>query len=431
MSTGSQGNEAMESMKKIIERIRYWGQLLLLPVYWFSFLFPRNRKIWLFGSTFGRRFADNPRYFYLYVNQSEECRDIRAIWISHNKEIVEFLQQNGYEAYYYHSWKGIWYCLRGKVYLFDNYSKDISFWLSGGATKGNMWHGVGNKKINYDNEHDKVRHPQNMWERFKYFPRRLSDEKPSHYILTTSPMMSEIFSRAFQIPMERVIEVGYPRNDILFRECEIQNLYLPVEQELQDELAEWKLQGKTIVGYMPTFRPSEQKFTEVMDLKEFNHFLQEHSMQFVCKLHPKSQCKQVFQEMDYSNITVVDSEVDVNSFLNQIDILVADYSSVYSDYLLLNRPVVPFFYDFEEYSRDTRDAYFDWDEYMPDRKVYTQDGLEQAIKNVLHQDEMLARRQEFREKIYTDISCSACERMSRCLRSEKHVVTKDRGLQVN
>ena len=45
---------------KITDRLHYWGQLLLLPVYWLSFLVPRDKKIWLFGSTFGRRFADNP-----------------------------------------------------------------------------------------------------------------------------------------------------------------------------------------------------------------------------------------------------------------------------------------------------------------------------------------------------------------------------------
>ena len=123
--------------KKIINGLKYWGQLLLLPVYWLSFLVPGNKNIWVFGSTFGRRFADNPRYFYLYVSQhsayqsdklaqrvdawkkeghewkaNEDCLTIRAVWISHNKEIVSFLQSNGYEAYYYHSLKGIWMALR-------------------------------------------------------------------------------------------------------------------------------------------------------------------------------------------------------------------------------------------------------------------------------------------------------------------------------
>ena len=205
--------------KKIINGLKYWGQLLLLPVYWLSFLVPGNKNIWVFGSTFGRRFADNPRYFYLYVSQhsayqsdklaqrvdawkkeghewkaDEDCLTIRAVWISHNKEIVSFLQSNGYEAYYYHSLKGIWMALRAGVYLFDNYSKDINFWQSGRALKVNMWHGIPLKKIQADNRFDLFRHPKNSWEKFKCFPRNLSDEKPSHYVLTTSEFMRPIFS---------------------------------------------------------------------------------------------------------------------------------------------------------------------------------------------------------------------------------------------
>ena len=64
--------------KQIKEGIKYWSQLLILPIYVLSFLVPRNKRIWLFGSTFGRRFADNPRYFYLYLCQHPE-ESIRPI----------------------------------------------------------------------------------------------------------------------------------------------------------------------------------------------------------------------------------------------------------------------------------------------------------------------------------------------------------------
>lgn len=397
-----------------MEGIKYWGQLLLLPVYWFSFLFPRNKNIWLFGSTFGRRFADNPRYFYLYVSQNRS--DIRPIWISRNKSIVEFLNKKGYEAYYNHSIKGIWYCLRGKVYCFDNYSKDISFWLSGGALKLNMWHGVGNKCINYDNRHDKIRHPKNAWERFKYFPRRLSDEKPNHYILTTSPIMSEIFARAFRIPMEHVIEAGYPRNDILFEDItdnktHNKNLYLPEEQKLVDYISLWKEKDMKIIGYLPTFRPSENKLFQICDLQQLNYFLQENSMMLVCKLHPKSSCKHEFEKIEYSNIYVVQAEVDVNTFLGKIDLLIADYSSVYSDYMLLDKPVVAFHYDYEEYAKDTRDAYFDWDDYMPEVKVYDSTKLQKAIIKVQQEDLMQMKRNVMRSNIYKNIDGKSSERL--------------------
>lgn len=428
-------------MKKILGGIKYWGQLLLLPIYWFSFLFPRSKNIWLFGSTFGRRFADNPRYFYLYVSQmvkklgvdnnvnestqSDECfidgKPIRPIWISHDKEIVEFLNENGYEAYYNHSLAGIWYCLRGKVYCFDNYSKDISFWLSGGAIKFNMWHGVGNKCINYDNKHDKVRHPKNGWEQFKYFPRRLSDEKPSHYILATSPMMSKIFARAFQVPANHVIEAGYPRNDVLFDEIDgskvcIENLYLPEEQKLVDNIYEWKKEGFRVIGYLPTFRPSESKFFEVCDLEELNAFFKANDLMLVCKLHPKSSCKNAFEKMEYSNIYIVPADVDVYVFLGKVDALIADYSSAYSDYMLLDRPVVAFHYDYEEYTKDTRDAYFDFDEYMPEVKAHNGEELNWALLNVLEEDMVLQARQQFRGKLFKDVDGSSSERVLKTLK---------------
>lgn len=401
-------------MKKNYERIKYWGQLLLLPLYWFSFLFPRNKKIWIFGSTFGRRFADNPRYFYLYISQ--HCKDIQAIWISHDKKIVEFLQKNGYEAYYYHSLKGIWFALRGKVYLFDNYSKDINFWQSGGAVKINMWHGVGNKKINYDNEYDKVRHPKNAWEKWKFFPRRLSDEKPGHYIVSTSPMMSEIFARAFQTSAEHVLEIGYPRNDILFDACEMKNLYLPEEEKLQEEIRKWKATGKKILLYAPTFRSSEKKFLEIMNIETFNQFLQKNNMVLICKLHPKSSCKEAFEAFTYSNIYNAGADVDINSFLKETDLLIADYSSVYSDYMLLDKPVVAFHYDYEEYANDTRAAYFDYEEYMPEKKAYTQEMLEEGIREVLKEDKAIEQRQKFRAKLYQDINEKSAERLTKEIR---------------
>ena len=109
-----------------MKRIKYWLQLFLLPVYGLSFLTFRRKDIWLFGSSFGNRYADNPRYLHRYV-ATEQVGQTRAIWISHKKEIVQFLNENGMEAYYYKSLKGIFYCLHAGVYIFDNYSKDISF----------------------------------------------------------------------------------------------------------------------------------------------------------------------------------------------------------------------------------------------------------------------------------------------------------------
>lgn len=397
-------------MNKIKQRIKYWAQLFLLPVYGISFLTPRNKKIWLFGSSFGNRFADNPRYLYLYASQMKKD-DVRAIWITHKREIADFLTEKGLEAYYYKSYRGIFYCLHAGAYIFDNYSKDISFWLSGGAKKINLWHGSGNKKINYDNKFDKLRHPKNAWEKFSNFLITISNEKPSHYVLATSEMMGDIFANAFRVPREHIIVDGYPRNDILFQECEIRPVYTKQEEKMIETIKEYKRNGFYVILYLPTFRNSETKFFDVMDLEKFNEFLVDRKMVFFTKLHPKSKLKQEFSRISWSNIIDVDVAIDTYTILGYADMLTTDYSSIHTDFLMLNRPSVLFTYDLDEYSKDTRDCYFDYDDYMPELRTYTMEEFLQGIDAVRKEDSRLAGRLALREKMFTYTDCKASERI--------------------
>ncbi len=372
---------------KIINGLKYWGQLLLLPIYWLSFLFPRNKKIWLFGSTFGRRFADNPKYLYLYVAQHKRELGIRPIWITHEQKVVELLEKNGYEVYYYHSLRGIWYALRGKVYLFDNYSKDINFWQSGGAVKVNLWHGVPLKKIQADNVFDKVRHPRNFWEYIKFFPRRLSDEKSSHYVLTTSEFMKPVFSSAFRT--KNVLTSGYPRNDRLIKRDSIKNLLSDTEygnvKKIHTLLTNNEI--KKIIYYMPTFRESETEFFKIIEINQFHKFLEENRFLFCVKLHPKSQLGKEFQKLQGKHILVIDADSDPYIFLGKADVLVTDYSSVYFDFLLADKPIVFFDYDLEEYLRGSRKMYFEYAKFTPGQKAATAEEFEKALQRACRPDE--------------------------------------------
>lgn len=390
-------------MYKITEAFKYWGQLLFLPIYWLSFLFPRNKRIWLFGSTFGRRFADNPKYLYLYMSQHKDKLKIRPIWISHDREIVKFLNKNGYEAYYYNSLKGILLALRGKVYLFDNYSKDINFWQSGGALKINMWHGIPLKKIQADNIFDKFRHPKNKWEKFKNFPRNLSDEKPNHYVLATSKFLNSIFSSAFNT--DNVLIAGYPRNDVLIgnkrKHINIKNLLNLEEKKAVGKIKKFLKTGcnNKMALYMPTFRESELKFFDVVDIHEFQKFLESNNILFCIKLHPKSKLREYFAKIQSDNILVIDADADPYIFLSLSDTLITDYSSIYFDYLLLDKPIIFFNYDLEEYLSNSREMYFVYDEFTPGEKISDQSGLEQAICNAFAFEGSSDNYKLFRDKI--------------------------------
>lgn len=401
-------------IKRIVDRLKYWGQLLFLPVYGLSFLFPRDKNIWLFGSTFGRRFADNPRYLFIYVSQNKEnirlkdnsVKNIRPIWISHNKDIVDFLCKEGYEAYYYHSFKGIWYALRAKVYLFDNYSKDINFWQSAGALKINMWHGIPLKKIQHDNVFDKFRNPRNLKDKICNFPRNISDEKPSHYVLTTSKNFKNIFSSAFQT--NNVLISGYPRCDAILSGS-IENILMDKEKDVYNRLKNFK--GKKVL-YMPTFRESEKKFFDIFDEKLFNIFLRENEILFSIKLHPKSHLRKRFQDINESNINIIDADVDPYFFLNETDMLITDYSSIYFDYLLLNKPIIFFNYDMHEYLSDSRELYFEYEKFTPGAKVKTMEELQNAIVECLEgHDSYVKEREKIKRYVFDYCDGNASKRI--------------------
>ena len=397
--------------KRLIERIKYWLQILLLPVYGFSFFIPRDKKIWVFGCSFGMRFAENPRYLFLYVSQN--CSDqIRPIWISKSKEIVEFLTKNNYEAYYYLSWKGVFSCLRSKVYIFDNYSKDINFWLSGGAVKVNLWHGSGNKKTNHDNKFDKIRHPKNPYESWTSFPRRLSDEKPHHYTLATSETMKSIFVSAFRTDEKHIIIDGYPRNDMLFNESHIDNLFTETEEKLVEIVFDKKGRQFKILAYMPTFRESEEKLLDILRLDELNNFFNRNRLFLIIKLHPKSKIKNKLNASNCSNIVLANAGCDIYTFLKEVDLLITDYSSVYTDYMLLDRPVIAFHYDWELYQENTRDSYIEHDLYMPEVKVKDMFELEEAILELLSKDRCKEERSSSRNRMFYYQDGKASERVT-------------------
>lgn len=405
------------NMKTVLKEIKYWCQLFLLPIYGLSFLIPRSKKIWVFGSTFGKRFADNPKYFFLYLNQNHS-EHVRAIWITKNKEIACYLTSNKMEAYYLYSMKGIWYCLRAMVYIYDNYSKDICYTLSGGAKKINLWHGIPLKKIQKDNRNDKVRNPSTLTEKLHGIPRRISDEKPSHFVATTSDMLVPIFKSAFQT--KNVINCGgYPRNDVLLLQ-DLENLLS--EQELSS--LEKIRRKKAAIGnaltkmvlYMPTFRDSESLFLQLLDIEKLNKVLTEKNILFCIKLHPKSKLKNDILKLSSEHIVILDPDDDPYVFLNMADILITDYSSIYFDYLLTDKPILFFCYDLEDYLSNSREMYFDYEEYTPGMKIRTMEELVQALSKI---DELSKidpnreKRTQIRCNVFDYIKGSASERLFR------------------
>lgn len=401
-------------LENIKTQAKYLSQVFGIPVYGLSHLAKRDKNLWVFGSTFGKRFADNPKYFYLYMNQYH--KEIRAVWISHDEKIVKYLQKHKLPAYHYHSKEGMEICLRAGVYIYDNYSKDISFWLSGGALKVNLWHGIPLKKIQMDNIFDKVRHPENAWKEFYWKLRRMSDEKPIDYVLTTSENLRPIFSSAFAT--EHVLASGYPRNDSFYFPGKIKNLRLPSELSMLRRLGKYSghLEESRLILYMPTFRESETLFFEKTDVEALRFWLRQNGVQLLIKLHPKSKLREHFLGLASEEIFLLAPEADPYVFLPYADALVTDYSSIYFDYLLLDRPVIFYKYDYEEYLSQSRELYFDYEEMTPGRKAADGAGLLEALENIDwegHTDGYESERKRVRDYVFDNQEEPASKRLYR------------------
>ncbi len=75
----------------------------------------------------------------------------------------------------------------------------------------------------------------------------------------------------------------------------------------------------------------------------------------------------------------VSSYGDINDLYIASDLLITDYSSVFFDYSILERPIIFYMYDLEHYANEMRGFYLSLDE-LPGPIVQTEDDLIKEIK---------------------------------------------------
>lgn len=121
--------------------------------------------------------------------------------------------------------------------------------------------------------------------------------------------------------------------------------------------------------YAPTFRDIDRNtiLNAKFDLQRLNNFLKKFSAIFLIKFHPIIKLEKNLQK--YSNIFFVSPNTDIYPLLKYVDILVTDYSSIYFDFLLLDKPIIFFPYDFEKYISKDRELYFNYNDFTPGMKA--------------------------------------------------------------
>jgi len=330
--------------------LKILGGFLNVSLCTFSFIIPKKKGLILFGSSHGEAFRGSPKYLYMY--RYKYLNREKSFWITRNKKVSQDLNYKRYPCLYVYSIKAFWYILRSEYIVVDSTSsKDFSYInrIFGKFDLIQTWHGTPMKKIGIGHHIARGRN-----RRFNLFFLELQF-KMYFFVTATSKEVAKRLSVAFLNNNIKII--GSPRNDVLFDK---KFLFNDLDKRLG--FSEYS----KIVAYLPTWRDTKLKtkpFTK-NGLIKFNDYLKKNNALFIFKKHALE--KNIPDLSGFSNIKDFSCEIeDVQELLIYTDILISDYSGVIFDFSLLDKPIIFYPYDKEEYLKDCRDMYYDYYDEVP------------------------------------------------------------------
>lgn len=391
----------MDNVKKWARKALFSAKQLIRTgilgaIFYSLWLVPRKKELVLFGSDFG--FSGNPKYLFL---EFQKQMKYKAVWIAKNIDVYKKMQKQGYEVYLCNTWKGFWTQLRAGTLIHSHSIKeDFSYLAVGGATSINCWHGVGLKRSWFRNINafsgrwqaaaPSLKRSFNLWWARTNMAHR-------NFVIGTSEEVIAYYPETYHVKPNYILNLGQARNDVFF-DSELEGANLP--QIFQN--------GKVIV-YMPTHRAyGERKGKKEsvggdIDYKKLSGILEKYGYTFVLKQHKFNTRSQVVSRR-YENIIDIsrfNNDLDTQLILKYTDILITDYSSCYTDFLLLNRPVVFYCYDLDQYLAKW-DLNFDYDYVTPGPKVFDSDELIDALEKLMQgQDDYKEERERVKRVFYS------------------------------
>jgi len=244
----------------------------------------------------------------------------------------------------------------------------------------------------------------------------LSFEKRAHQhytkVITSAKEINKYYAEAFNISEDKVLNLGVPRTDKILDADYRKFTRLKLEKDYP------QIKGKKVITYAPTFRGSPKVRKHFKCELDYTRLIDELGEDYVLilKLHPvvNKECVQI--PADYRDkIINLTHYKEMNDVLIITDLLITDYSSVIFEYGLLERPMLLFAYDLEDYL-DERNFYYDFENLVPGPIVHTNDELIQMIKN--NQFDM-TKIKLFKKKFFDEVDGKSTKRLVKYLIENK------------
>ncbi len=226
------------------------------------------------------------------------------------------------------------------------------------------------------------------------------------YCLSAHPELNSLMAEEFSFSPDQVFSCGFPRNDVFAEPSE------SLRTKFQGDF------NKVIIWY-PTYRQNGNKSINLagdslplihneINAEQLNEVARQNHILIVIKPH-FAQDISLVKKKELSNIIFIDDSFFENNGITSYellagsDALITDYSSVYFDYTLHDKPIAVIWEDIEEYKRFPGFA-MDLSYYMKGaEKIYSIEQLCEFVKDVAcENDRLQTERREIRDK--TNIS---------------------------
>lgn len=321
----------------------------------------------VFESYHGDSVSCNPLAIFEYIYNKKEFSDYKFIWclqkntatppiLMRKKNVI--ITYRGTDSYLRH--------LASAKYLINNVSFPDWFIRKKGQLYLNTWHGTPMKYLGKDIKDGFLSHC-NVTKNFLHATHIISQNKYTNEILLDRYDASNLASAI-------IAETGYPRTDITLKASKQQKSDLKKKLGIKE--------NEKVVLYAPTWRGLHGNATFNVEalIKDLGN-LNINGSKLLFRGHHMVENLILQHKIP---ATIVKKDIDTNILLSIVDVLVTDYSSIAFDFLPLNRPIIYYWYDVEEYKKE-RGLYLNENE-IPGKVCSTSESLSQILSEELKDD---------------------------------------------
>lgn len=324
-------------------------------------------------------FADNSRGLWEYIVKNT---NYRTFWVIRDEKMYELLVKNGIQCALMDSELAKKNITRAHYLITSSF--DLAYEKKLGQIHVAAWHGFPLKVIGF---FDSATSNHKEFESLKVITTQ------TDIITATSRLSHLTLSGMFAVDPRKVKETGYPRNDIMF--------WSDAESELQ-KLVDIDVRKCKLFFYLPTMRKGLKEEGEHFEKNIFNYsdydvkvldeFLEKNNAYIVAKVHfadngmYKSGDFQLPERLIFLDTESMNEHMcTIYHIMNAFDALITDYSSIYVDYMLLDKPIIFSCPDMDKYKKDRGFVVDDPTLLLPGAIVKTQKELLGHLKKVIEE----------------------------------------------